>query len=210
MKVNPYQNIKPLKETEKEKDIWTKAEFDTFIKLIDDEEDIYKALFTLAFRSGTRLSELLGLRWNDVTETIWTIKTVFVYNRLTKEYERKETPKSRKGIRTIQIDSQTILLLENVKKYHKEFVFAIDGVKPNGSHYSKKFDTLIKKHGLKRITFHGLRHSNVSHLIGIGVPSTLIAQRVGHSSSAFTERVYGHALLDTEKKIAQLLADDLK
>jgi site-specific recombinase XerD len=40
--------------------------------------------------------------------------------------------------------------------------------------------------------FHGLRHSYASHLVKSGVPMRYVAEALGHSSTAMTEKHYAH------------------
>jgi integrase len=42
------------------------------------------------------------------------------------------------------------------------------------------------------ITFHGLRHTYISHCVMNGVPLMVVAKNVGHVDTRMIERVYGH------------------
>jgi integrase len=46
--------------------------------------------------------------------------------------------------------------------------------------------------GRPRITFHDLRHAFASIMIERGVSSTVLANLMGHTTSATTERIYIH------------------
>ena len=139
--VSPYQYIKPLPETQKEKDIWTPQEFKTFLDYLKKHEDIiYQAFFTLAFTTGARLSELLSFKWSDIESGIWQINSAFVYDKKVRSYIFKERPKTKSGIRTVVLDDDTIKVFKQLKnKYHDTFVFALDGICPNGKHFTNKF-----------------------------------------------------------------------
>jgi integrase len=56
------------------------------------------------------------------------------------------------------------------------------------------FSTLIKKAGVKRITFHGLRHTCATLLIADGVPIPVVSERLGHTKVSMTANVYAHVL----------------
>jgi len=46
--------------------------------------------------------------------------------------------------------------------------------------------------GVRKVTFHGLRHSHISLAREAGVPLSVISKNVGHHSEEFTARVYAH------------------
>lgn len=54
------------------------------------------------------------------------------------------------------------------------------------------FKTLLKKHKLKKIRFHDLRHSCASLLVAQGVSMKLIQEWLGHSDMATTANIYSH------------------
>ena len=71
---------------------------------------------------------------------------------------------------------------------------------------SEWFGKFIKMNNLPHITFHGLRHTNVSLLIADGVDIRTIATRLGHTNPTTTLNVYSHML----RKSDQLAADSLE
>lgn len=46
---------------------------------------------------------------------------------------------------------------------------------------TKILDQIIKKHNLKRITFHRLRHTNVTLMISKGIQTQIISRKIVHS-----------------------------
>ena len=68
--------------------------------------------------------------------------------------------------------------------------------KPNT--VSDAFQSLIKKHGLRKIRFHDIRHSCASLLLKNGVNLKLIQEWLGHSDISTTMNIYAH--LDTSAK----------
>ena len=72
---------------------------------------------------------------------------------------------------------------------------------------TKIFDKIIKKYNLKRITFHGLRHTNVSLMISKGIQTQIISRKVGHSSVQTTDRIYSHFFDDEFKEVANVMDD---
>jgi integrase len=56
---------------------------------------------------------------------------------------------------------------------------------------------------MPRITFHGLRHSHVTHLIKSGVPVKVISARVGHANTNITNDIYGHLIDGMQEEAAE-------
>ncbi len=54
------------------------------------------------------------------------------------------------------------------------------------------FGKLLKKHGLRHIRFHDLRHSCASILLRKGVQMKYIQEWLGHSNIATTADIYSH------------------
>lgn len=64
---------------------------------------------------------------------------------------------------------------------------------------------LITVAGVKAITFHGLRHTCASLLLGDGVPVHVVQQRLGHAKAQTTMDVYAHVLPGMQKEAAAKL-----
>ncbi|MGN6380419.1 MAG: tyrosine-type recombinase/integrase [Gaiellales bacterium] len=58
-------------------------------------------------------------------------------------------------------------------------------------------DPAMKRAGLRRSTFHSLRHSFVTYRAAAGVPLAKVGDWVGHSDCRVTE-IYRHASADSE------------
>lgn len=74
---------------------------------------------------------------------------------------------------------------------------------------TKILDQVIKKHNLERITFHGLRHTNVTLMISNGIHTQIISRKVGHSSVQTTDRIYSHFFEDEFKDVANVMEEFL-
>ena len=55
---------------------------------------------------------------------------------------------------------------------------------------TKAFDRLIQATGVRRITFHGLRHTHISHQLMDGVHVKVVSERAGHANVSITLTVY--------------------
>ena len=74
------------------------------------------------------------------------------------------------------------------------------------THY---FGDLLKKHNLKHIRFHDLRHSCASLLVANGVPMKNIQEWLGHSSYNLTADTYSHLDFESKKQSANVISKAL-
>ena len=69
-----------------------------------------------------------------------------------------------------------------------------DGKLQNPNNFSKQFADAAGGAELAHITFHGLRHTHLTHLLRSGVPVHVVSARAGHSNPTVTLNVYAHLL----------------
>ena len=66
---------------------------------------------------------------------------------------------------------------------------------------------IIDKHGLKKITPHGFRHTHATLMIEIGIDPVNTAKRLGHASSQMTLDTYSHTTAVGEVKAINKFAN---
>ena len=77
-------------------------------------------------------------------------------------------------------------------------------MKPN--YVTGKFERLLKRHGLKKIRFHDLRHTVASLMVKHDVPMKFIQTWMGHSDFSTTANIYSHVDSDSSKdKMAEVM-----
>ncbi len=64
--------------------------------------------------------------------------------------------------------------------------------------------------GVRRIKFHGLRHTSATLSPKAGVPVKVVAQRLGHAKTDITNDIYAHALPAMQKDAAAKLSSLLR
>ncbi|GAB6928237.1 hypothetical protein JCM10914A_22200 [Paenibacillus sp. JCM 10914] len=100
------------------------------------------------------------------------------------------------------------------KDYHKnDYVFTRDDGKPyRVNTVTEQFTAFLKKHNLRLVRFHELRHSFASILHEAGASLKDISETLGHSDVATTSRIYTHIFDKTHRntldKIGQVLRGD--
>jgi integrase len=59
---------------------------------------------------------------------------------------------------------------------------------------SKEFARESAAAGVAHVTFHGLRHTHITHLLRSGVPVHVVSARAGHANPSITLNIYAHML----------------
>ena len=88
-------------------------------------------------------------------------------------------------------------------------VFAHPNGKPlKPATVSRRFDRLVAKADVPKITLHGTRHTWATLALLEGIPSKVVAEVLGHSSTRVTEDVYQHVTpgmqADATSRVANL------
>ena len=60
--------------------------------------------------------------------------------------------------------------------------------------FTKAFANEADAAKLSHITFHGLRHTHITHLLRSGVPVHVVSARAGHANPTVTLNIYAHLL----------------
>lgn len=183
------------------------------------EETKYKVAIILTVFTGVRLSELMGLEWQDIDFKNGIISINRSSQYLSDMGVFTKTPKTESSIREIAIPEFIISLLEEYKLWYEEqksiyvelwtnsdrlFVQS-DGKPMHPSSISKWFVRYVSTIGLPVINFHGLRHTNASLLVAQNVDIAVISARLGHAQISTTLDFYVHPLLSHNRKAGYAL-----
>ncbi len=168
-------------------------------------------LFMAALRSGMRQGELIGLQWGDVD---WNGK--FVEVRRNNYNGHISSPKNGKprrvdmsdGLADVLTDHRRAIAAESLKagRPMPEWVFPGEGGGPvEASWLRKRFESCLKKAGIRHVPFHALRHSFASALLGLGESLAYIRDQLGHHSIQITVDNYGHLVPGANRKAVNRL-----
>ena len=150
--------------------------------LIYDEQEIIWIIpaIRLSFYTGMRLSEVCQLQWKDVDGRSITIR------------------KQKRGFaEVIPISSKVSEILYSISKKHRFVIGLSDDRADLSNRLSKRFTYYRKRSGLKKGSFHSLRH-------GFG---TMLARR--GARAAEIKRLMRHASIETSMRYVHLDVDDL-
>jgi integrase len=171
--------------------------------------DRLEALYVLAVTAGSRIGELLGLRWQDVDlEATGATLRVRRTKSTAKSGPTFTTPKNGKG-RSMKLTRHAVEALkahratQNAERLKARslwqdhgLVFCTHGGKPLASHNVARtsFKPLLKRAGLPDIRFHDLRHTCATLLLSHGHHPKFVQDLLGHASVAMTLDRYSHVL----------------
>ena len=135
----------------------------------------HKAILTLAFSVGLRVSEVINLKIQDIDSERMLITI--------------RQGKGRKD-RIVPLSPNLLTTLREYYKVHKPKVFLFNG-QFSDQYSATSCNQLVKKYLGEKYHFHSLRHSCFTSLLEAGTDLRIIQKIAGHSSSKTTE-VYTH------------------
>ena len=220
---NPAGVARPPRARRSEHSTWDATQLSRF--LAATTEDALSALWVLLATTGMRRGEALGLRWQDVDldAARLSVRQTLAYVGTTAMLSEPKTDSSRRLIalpdRTTQAlrshragQAEVRLLVGAAYAEQLDLVFAHpDGSPLNPATVSRMFDRLVGEAKLPRITLHSLRHSWATLALLEGIPTKVVSEILGHSSTRVTEDVYQHVSpgmqADATSRVEKLLRD---
>ena len=225
---NPADRVKRPKKNKHISSFYTKEEILTLLDIAKDDP-IYIPI-VLSSYYGFRRSETLGMRWSAID---FENKTITVNHKVTELTENGKTIvyaedklKTKSSYRTLPlIPVVEEKLLEHKAKlernqklfgnsYCKEYMdyVCVDEMgklfRPN--FVSDHFGWLLKKYGLKKLTFKELRHSCASMLVAEGIPMKSIQEWLGPSNFSTTADIYSHIDYHAKQQSAAAIGNALQ
>ena len=209
----PRKDEAPKDENEK---AYTVDEVRKVLRNLEKEPLKWRVYVSLMMDTGARRGELCGLYWQDID---WNKGSVTIRRNL--QYTQKDgvyeaAPKNGK-VRSVDIGEETLSLLRRLRDTQassaiSKFVFTVDGsavpMHPTSpTHYFRQFG---KRYGIIDFHPHKLRHTSASLAITNGADVVSVSQRLGHSDTAVTLRMYAHANEESIRRAGQIVRDALK
>lgn len=168
----------------------------------------YYALLHLDIYTGLRRSEILGLRWKDVSLPMATLSVVQVLHRLPGGVTVFLEPKTAKGRRAVSLSPNAVSSLRSHRAQQEllravmggtlsedDLVFSkADGSPLKPDTISQAFKDITRKAGLQDVRLHDLRHTHATLMLQQGVHPKIVQERLGHATIAVTLDTYSHVL----------------
>lgn len=211
-----------------QKHCWTAGEARTFLATARAAGPQPAAFYSLAIDSGARKGELCGLRWTDLELDAGKMR--IMQQLVVPGPEPAFGPTKTGRPRTVSLSGETVELLRAHKRHQAELklanrphyrdfglVFAKEwgdvrkredclGQPLQANNLGQReYAKLTKLAGIRRIKFHGLRHTCATLLLQAGQPVHVVSERLGHSTVSMTLEVYAHVLPDMQREAATVL-----
>ena len=217
---NPARDvIIPRKQQNKEHKVkfFSNQELKQFLDYLDNldlssYENLFDyVLYKTLLASGCRIGEALALEWSDIDLKKGIISVSKTLNR----YQETNTPKSKAGLREIDIDKATVSLLKQYKKRQQIQSWQLgrsEGIvfTPFTTKYAyacllrKRLQGHFKSAGVPDISFHGFRHTHATIMLYAGIEAKDLQYRLGHSNISMTLNTYVHATKEGAKKAVSI------
>ena len=218
---NPMEKVERPKKKKNKKGFYDKDELQELFSKITALPLYQQLLIKLAAIGGLRRGEILALTINEVNGN-----EVRIWRSLQHTKEGGLILKDTKGE-----DERTIILpdklIEELKSLHEQqlerkndtgnlwegfnkeiMLFANELGVPYQPHSISTFwRRFVEREGLKKISFHSLRHSSASLLISEGINMKVVQQRLGHKDIQTTLNIYSHVTKKDDEKASDVFKD---
>ena len=176
---------------------------------------------------GLRRSEVVGLRWSafDFENNIFYIN--HTVNTCNIDGERKiiakDRAKTKSSLRALPLDEGVKKRLLEIKEkqeanqkkfkrsYSKEWLGYVLVDELGGlilpDYITGTWPTFLKRHGLRKIRFHDLRHTFATHALTSGVDAKTLSKILGHTNASFTLDTYTHVTSDMQERAANIVGN---
>ena len=221
LKDNPASRVRPPKVPKADIASYDEEQTAALLASLENEPLKFKVAVMIALTTGCRRGELLALEWQDIDfdNCFITIDQSAQYipgkGHITKD------PKNETSKRTVPVPPSIMPLLKKYKAWQNEEKLRL-GEQWNPKDPGRLFttwngkpmfpDTLsswfrefVERHNLPKMTFHGLRHTAATLLIGKGVQDLTVSALLGHSDPGTTKRIYAKSLKSAERAAAEMM-----
>ena len=209
----PRKDEQPKEESDK---AYTVQELSYILSCAAQEPLQWQTYISLAADAGLRRGECCGLQWSDIDFKAGavTVRRNLQYTAAAGVYAT--SPKNGK-VRVVDVGPDTLALLKQLREKQAQsciskWCFTQEGTAEpmhpqSPTRYFQKFG---QRYGVKDFHPHKLRHSSASIAITSGADVVSVSERLGHSDTAVTLRMYAHANEESIRRAGQTVRDALK
>lgn len=209
----PRKDEQPKEESDK---AYTVQELAYILSCAAQEPLQWQTYISLSADTGLRRGECCGLQWSDIDfkAGVVTVRRNLQYTAAAGVYAT--SPKNGK-VRVVDVGPDTLALLKQLREKQAQsciskWCFTQEGTAEpmhpqSPTRYFQKFG---QRYGVKDFHPHKLRHSSASIAITSGADVVSVSERLGHSDTAVTLRMYAHANEESIRRAGQTVRDALK
>lgn len=201
---------------DREMSVWDESLVSQFLQSVQGDP-----FYRLAFATGMRRGELIGLQWKDIdwkSETIQVRRQVYNPEGGGYVFQPPKTERGRRGIRLgkgllegLKFQQNSIIpklaAFAGERWQDNDLVFPSSiGTPRNGYEVSKSFHQAVISAGLPVIRFHDIRHTAASIMLLHGEPPVRVAAILGQSLAVLLS-TYAHYIPDDQERASRLMDD---
>lgn len=225
---DPMDGVKKPKQTKKKRDFYDKAEIKNELVILNELPEYQRLIIKIAIIGALRREEILGIATDviDFSNNQILIKRALVR---TREHglELKDTKNEEERVVTFPGEFMAELkafymkkltermemgsLWEGFKDQHGNELMMLfsnpNGVPIRPDSVTQFWGRAVKKYGLKKITFHDLRHSSASLMLSEDINMKVIQERLGHKNIKTTMNIYTHVTKKDDEKASDIFKD---
>lgn len=220
--------VKLPKMEQEEVEVLQAWEYEKLLKVIPENNEGRAILLML--NTGLRVSEVCGLRWNDVSDDLLTVNQIGMR---VHEYEGTDqnkntsiiftSPKTKKSHRDIPLTKSMQALISRQHMYvnglrakavkafedgktdkqwqEHDLVFCTKiGAPMDKRNILRTYHRILKKAGLNQRGLHTLRHSFATRAVAKGMDIRTLSELLGHENVATTLNLYVHSSLEKKRE----------
>ena len=224
---NPASMTERPRQVQKPVSFYSPEEVEDLIEKSKDDPIGMIIKFTAFY--GFRRSEVIGLKWSAIDFDKGTITVSHTVINVKKDGRRQmvreDKTKNMSSYRTLPLVDSFRQDLEQIRadternrqlcrdaycRDYEEYIFVNQiGELIDPNYVTDHFPIILKHNGLRRITFHQLRHSCASMLVRAGVPMKQVQEWLGHSDFSTTANRYSHLEYDAKEDTARAMEEVL-
>ena len=199
----------PTAEAVKDLEVLTVANHKKILEYIRQNFTFRNLGIYICLSSGLRIGEVCALRWSDINiedGTICvrrTIERIYII-----EGDKRHTvlmintPKTKNSCREIPMSKELLTLVKPLKKVvTPDFYILTNEDSPTEPRtYRNYYKRFMDKLGMKKLKFHGLRHSFATRCIESNCDYKTVSVLLGHANISTTLNLYVHPNMEQKKK----------
>lgn len=221
---NPMDKVvRPKNDNSPEINVYDEKESNAVLRLLEHQSTQFRLFISLAFTSGMRKGELIGLEWKHIKMDQALVEIRQSIPAYKDGLPVIKAPKTKKSVRTVSIPPS---MVEELREYQKEwfklrtknidvwwqaereFLFCDNaGMPVRPSTTGDRWRKFTKRNKIRHIRLQDIRHTSVTILINRGIHAKIISERVGHSNINTTMNVYGHVIRAADAAAASIFED---
>lgn len=202
-------------EAEKELEAYTAQELRRIVSCLEAEPLKWRSLVWFLIDTGCRRGEAVGLQWSDIDFSSGAVTLQRTLNYTAARGVYVDSLKNRKQ-RRVDLSGNVLALLRELRADQagsclSKWVFTQGGLPdPMFPHSPTQYmNQLSKRYDIPGLHPHKLRHSFASIAITSGADVVSVSQKLGHSDTSVTLRVYSHANEESVKRAGEVFREAL-